>query len=63
MFIMKLIVKFEGSEIGSVITNQSLTDEEICTSAGVDLAITQDDFEGMPDNGKFDINELEIVEE
>jgi hypothetical protein len=25
--------------------------------------MTQDDFENMPENGKYDLDELEIVEE
>ena len=60
---MKYIVKFENEVIGSVTTNHSMTDEEICEMAGVALAITQEDFEGMPENGKYDLDELEIIEE
>lgn len=59
---MKWNVKFDGEIIGSVLTNHSMTDEEICEMAGVDLAITQEDFEGMPENGKYDLEELEIIE-
>ena len=57
------VVKFDGKEIGRVLTNHSMTDEEICESCGVELAITEEDFEGMPENGKYDLDELEIIEE
>lgn len=60
---MKYIVKFENEVIGSVTTNHSMTDEEICDFAGVELAITQEDFEGMPENGKYDLDELEFEDE
>ena len=60
---MRYIIKFDGEEIGAVTTNHSMTDEEICEMAGVELAITQEDFEGMPENGKYDLDELEIAEE
>ena len=60
---MKYIVKFENEVIGSVTTNHSMTDEEICEMAGVELAITEEDFMNMPENGKYDLDELEIVEE
>lgn len=60
---MKWIVKKDGEVLGSVLANHSMTDEEICEYAGVELAITQEDFENMPENGKYDPEELEIVEE
>lgn len=60
---MRYIIKFDGEEIGAVTTNRSMTDEEICDFAGVELAITEEDFMNMPENGKHDLDELEIVEE
>lgn len=60
---MKYIVKFENEVIGSVTTNHSMTDEQICEMAGVELAITEEDFMNMPENGKYDLSELEIAEE
>ena len=60
---MKWIVKFEGEILGMVTTNNSMTDEEICEAAGVELAHTQDEYEHSPENGKYDLDELEIVEE
>lgn len=60
---MRFIVKFEGEKLGSVLANHSMTDEEICECAGVELAITKEDYEGMPENGKYALEDLEIVEE
>lgn len=60
---MRWVVKFDGEEIGSVLTNHSMTNAEICEMAGVELAVTQEDFEGMPENGKYDLDELEIISE
>lgn len=60
---MKWLVKFENEILGSVTTNHSMTDEEICEMAGIELAKTQEDFEGMPENGMYDLDELEITEE
>lgn len=57
------VVKFDGEEIGRVLANHSMTDEEICEACGVELAITEEDFEDMPENGKYDLDELEIIEE
>lgn len=54
------LIKFEGEIIRRVLANHSMTEEEICESAGIRLAITQEDFEGMPENGKYDLNELEF---
>lgn len=59
---MKWNIKMNGEVIGTVLTNHSMTDEEICEAAGVDLAITEEDFSGMPENGKYDLDDLEIVE-
>lgn len=56
-------VKYDGEVLGSVMTDHSMTDEEICDFAGVALAITEEDFMNMPENGKHDLDELEIIEE
>jgi hypothetical protein len=60
---MIFVIKSNGEVVGNVLANHSMTDEEICEAAGVELAMTQDDFENMPENGKYDLDELEIVEE
>ena len=57
---MRYLIKFENETIGSVMTNNSLTDEQICELAGVKLAVTKEDFES--ENG-YALEELEIVEE
>ena len=57
---MRYLIKFENETIGSVMTNNSLTDEQICEIAGVKLAVTKEDFES--ENG-YALEELEIVEE
>lgn len=57
---MKWLIKFEGEVIGEILTNHSMTEEEICEYAGVELAVTEEDFEGMPENGKYNLEELEI---
>ena len=59
----RILVKYDGEVIGSVLTNHSMTHEEICKMAGVELAITEEDFMNMPENGMYDLGELEIVEE
>lgn len=60
---MKWLVKSDGEIIGSVTTDHSMTDEEICELAGVELARTQEDYEGCPENGKYILEDLEIVED
>lgn len=60
---MKWLVKFENEVLGSVTASHSMTDEEICELAGVELAKTQEDFEGMPENGMYDLDELDIVQD
>lgn len=57
---MRYLIKFENETIGSVMTNNSLTDEQICEIAGVKLAVTKEDFES--ENG-YALEELEIIEE
>lgn len=58
---MMWIVKFNGEEIGKVLSSRSMTNEEICHLAGVSLAVTKEDFEGISENGKYDFSQLEIV--
>ena len=58
--IMRYVIKFDGKEIGAVIANHSMTDEEICEMADVKLMVTQEDFEN--EDG-YDLNDLEIVTE
>lgn len=60
---MKWLVKYDGEVLGSVTVNHSMTDEEICHYAGVELAKTQEDYEGTPENGKHILEDLEIVED
>lgn len=55
---MKYVVSFNNEVLGSVITNHSMTDEEICEMAGVKIAVTQADFEN--EDG-YSIDDLEIV--
>lgn len=57
---MKHIIKFEDEIIATLTANHSMTDEEICEACGIELAITEEDFENMPENGKYDISELVI---
>lgn len=47
--------------IGKLICNHRMTDEEICDACGIKLAKTQEDFEGMPENGMYDLGMLAIV--
>lgn len=37
---MKWLVKYDSEILGIVLTNHSMTDEEICEMAGVELAST-----------------------
>lgn len=60
---MRKLIKFNGEVIGSVLTNHSMTFEEICEIGGITLARTQEDYEGMPENGMYDPDDLEIVDE
>ncbi len=60
---MKWLVKYNDEILGSVLTNHSMTDEEICEMAGVELAKTQEDYEGSPENGKYILETLDIIEE
>lgn len=60
---MRHIIKFEGEVIGSVLTNHSMTEEEILYFADIQIAKTEDDFLGMPENGMYDFNDLVFEEE
>lgn len=60
---MRWLVKYDGEVLGSVLTNHSMTDEEICEMAGVQLARTEEDYEGAPENGKYILDDLEIIED
>lgn len=60
---MKWVVKINEEVLGRVLTNHTMTNEEICLTAGVDLAVTEEGFNGIPQNGKYDLAELEIMEE
>lgn len=60
---MRKLIKYNGEVIGSVLTNHSMTLEEICEIAGVELAVTEEDYEGLPENGKYDWETLEIVDD
>ena len=57
---MRYVVQFEGKEIGAVITNHSMTNEEICEMSSVKLMITKEDYESG--NG-YDIEDLEFEQE
>lgn len=60
---MKWLIKYNNEVLSSVLTNHSMTAEEICNAADIQLAITQDDYECSPENGKYILDDLEIVEE
>lgn len=58
------VIKHDGEVIGRVLIGGcTMTEEEICNIAGIELATTQEDFDGMPENGMYDFDELEIVDE
>ena len=59
---MKWLVKDEERIIGSVVTNNSMTDEEICEMAGIKLAHTQEEYENLDSNGMYDLEALRIVD-
>ena len=58
---MRWLVKYDGEVLGSVLTNHRMSAEEICDFASVDLARTQEEYENSPENGKYILDELEIV--
>lgn len=58
---MRWLVKYDGEVLGSVLTNHSMTDEEICEMAGVELARTEEEYFNSPENGKYVLDDLEII--
>lgn len=60
---MKWLVKYDSEILGSVLTNRSMTDEEICEMAGVELARTEEDYFNSPENRKYIFDDLEIIED
>lgn len=40
-------VMYNGEEIGRILRNHTMTEEEICDFAGIELARTQEDYENM----------------
>lgn len=61
---MKYVAMYEGKELGSVITNKShsMDDEEIYELCGVDLAHNEQEYEHSPENSKYIIDDLYLVE-
>lgn len=60
---MVWLIKFKNKVIGRTITNRSMTSEEICEKAGIALAATQEDYENVPENGMYALEDLKIEEE
>ena len=60
---MRYGVYYDGKRLGGVMTNQGLTDEEIIRAAGLELAQTEEEYQDAPENGLYDIDTLEIVQE
>lgn len=58
---MRHLVKYDGEILGSVLTNHSMTDEEICEMAGVELARTEEEHLNSPENGKYVLDDLKII--
>ena len=54
--------KENNEVVAELTTNRSMTYEEICDACGVELAQTEEDFAGMPENGKYDIYNLDFCE-
>lgn len=54
-----VILKATGEELGTALTNHSMTNDEIFDLAGVKVMVTEEDY--MTGNG-YDPDELEIVE-
>lgn len=59
---MRYEIRFNDEVIGKVMTNHSMTKDEMCDLAGVKLAFTEEDYMGIPENGMYDPEEIEIVE-
>ena len=54
--------KENNEVIAALTTNRRMTQEEVCEACGVELARTEEDFRGMPENGKYDIEDLEFIQ-
>lgn len=54
-----VVLKSTGEELGKVLTNHSMTDDEIIELAGIKVMRTEDDY--MSGDG-YDYEDLEIVE-
>lgn len=57
------LVKYDGEVIGRVMTNHSMTDEEICEFAGVRLAMTEEEYNSAPENEIYFLEDLSIEEQ
>ncbi len=53
--------KENNEVIAALTTNRRMTQEEVCEACGIELAITQEDYDGMPENGKYDIECLDFT--
>ena len=49
--------------IGGLLYNGGMTPDAVYEAAGIKIAHTEDDYNGMPENGMHDFDELEIREE
>lgn len=61
--IMIWLVKYDGEVIGRVMTNHSMTEEEICEYAGVRLAMTEEEYNSAPENEIYFLEDLSIEEQ
>lgn len=59
---MRWLVKYDNEVMGSVLTNHGMTAEEICDMAGVELARTEEEYFNSPENGKYVLDDLEIIQ-
>lgn len=58
---MTYFVMSGGEILGRVITNHDMTLEEVCDVLGIKIAKTENDFEYLPDNGMYDIDDLNLI--
>ena len=49
---------YNGKQIGSLVTNHSMTDEEVCEACGIELCVTEEEW--VEDKNYF-LEDLEIV--
>lgn len=54
-------VMYEEKVLGSVVYSGGKTIEEIVTSCGVTLATTEDDWINSPDNEKYSLEDLAVI--